>query len=81
MGRAETAVKVEIPIAHGTTSTRHAIIRADGAQLSITDLKSTNGTYQNGKRLTPNQPVMIQEGDKLRFGGYTAFVIATANRQ
>ncbi len=81
VGRAETAVKVDVPIAHGTTSTRHATIRATGPQLSIADMKSTNGTYVNAKRLPPNQPTPINDGDKLRFGGYTVFVVITANRK
>ena len=81
VGRAETAVKVDVPVSHGTTSTRHAMIRANGAQLSFEDLKSTNGSYQNGKRLQPNQPVVVADGDKIRFGGYTVFLIVTANKR
>lgn len=33
-----------------------------------TDLGSTNGTFHNGELLSPNKPVMLQDGDVLRIG-------------
>ena len=49
-------------------SRRHSrlIFKNDGWMLE--DLGSTNGTYINGVKITPNQPKSVINGDKLRFG-------------
>lgn len=49
-------------------SRRHAIIaaRADGYVLE--DLGSANGTFVNGRRLEPETPNLIRNGDELKFG-------------
>ncbi len=44
-------------------------------------MKSTNGTYVNGQRIDPNAPRPLNEGDKIRFGGYTAYLLVARNRQ
>lgn len=80
VGRAETSVRCDVPIAHGTTSTRHATLRCRDGMISVADMQSTNGTYVNGRRLGPGEEVPVQEGDKIRFGGYTAHVMV-ARRQ
>jgi pSer/pThr/pTyr-binding forkhead associated (FHA) protein len=80
VGRAETSVKCDVPIAHGTTSTRHANISCSGGQLSITCLGSTNGTYVNGRRIDANVPTPLNDGDKVRFGGFTAYLAIAKNR-
>jgi pSer/pThr/pTyr-binding forkhead associated (FHA) protein len=80
VGRAETSVKCDVPIAHGTTSTRHATITANNGQVAVTDLKSTNGTYVNGRRIEPNVPTPVNHGDKIRFGGFTAYLLVAGNR-
>jgi predicted component of type VI protein secretion system len=80
VGRAETSVKCDVPIAHGTTSTRHAAISCNNGNVSINDMKSTNGTYVNGRRIDPNVPTPINDGDKIRFGGFTCYVAAAKHR-
>ena len=80
VGRAETSVKCDVPIAHGTTSTRHASISCDGPNVSVSDMKSTNGTYINGRRIDANVPTPLNEGDKIRFGGYTAYLLVAKHR-
>ncbi|MCL2253025.1 MAG: FHA domain-containing protein [Lachnospiraceae bacterium] len=34
----------------------------------MTDLNSTNGTYKNGLRLEPNETVLLEAGNEVRFG-------------
>ncbi|MSP25516.1 MAG: FHA domain-containing protein [Myxococcales bacterium] len=80
VGRADTAVKCDVPIAHGTTSTRHATIRCADGQLGVQDLRSTNGTFVKGRRIEPNMSTPLQDGDTLRFGAYTVHVVAAAQR-
>jgi pSer/pThr/pTyr-binding forkhead associated (FHA) protein len=43
----------------------HCRITADAEKLEVVDLKSTNGTYVNGKRV---QRAELQIGDRLRVG-------------
>lgn len=49
-------------------SSKHACLRARNGVLAIVDIGSTNGTYVNGNRLTPNTPVRLQDGDRLTLG-------------
>jgi pSer/pThr/pTyr-binding forkhead associated (FHA) protein len=49
-------------------SRKHAIIHRMGAEYTIEDLESTNGTYVNKKKIQPHVPQAIKAGDELRFG-------------
>jgi len=56
-------------------SRRHAIIRKEEEGYEIIDLGSTNGTWLNGKRLTPNQPQRLSSGDIVRLGRLNLLVL------
>ncbi len=43
----------------------HGVISRDVAGWKITDIGSTNGTFINGSRLTPNTPATLVKGSKL----------------
>ena len=50
-------------------SRHHAELRLDESGAAwITDRASTNGTFRNGHRLSPREPVLIHDGDRLRLG-------------
>jgi hypothetical protein len=49
-------------------SRRHAVIQRGEDTLTLSDLGSTNGTYLNGQRLSPNQPRVVRDGDEIRLG-------------
>ncbi|MGB9890203.1 MAG: FHA domain-containing protein, partial [Anaerolineae bacterium] len=49
-------------------SGHHGRLEQRGAVWFYTDLGSTNGTFHNGRRVAPHQPVPLQEGDVLRIG-------------
>ncbi|MEM6281060.1 MAG: FHA domain-containing protein [Chloroflexota bacterium] len=49
-------------------SRRHAALVSDGNRVMVRDLTSTNGTYLNGKRVLPEQPRILRNGDNLRMG-------------
>jgi hypothetical protein len=53
--------------AHQNLSRLHARIERTEGGLSVTDLQSTNGTFLNGRRLTPGVPTEARPGDLLRF--------------
>ncbi len=52
----------------GGVSRRHARIFAQGNQIFIEDLNSTNYTYVNQQKLTPGQPHPLKDGDEVRLG-------------
>ena len=46
----------------------HAVIKRDGSRIIFIDLGSANGTYINGKRLTPNVEQTLNHGDIIALG-------------
>ena len=49
-------------------SSRHAEVRPEGEGYVISDLGSTNGTFINQRRLTPNVPYVLKPTDFIRIG-------------
>jgi pSer/pThr/pTyr-binding forkhead associated (FHA) protein len=49
----------------------HAQIIAEGDVFRLTDLGSTNGTFLNGQKMPPNEPAVLQPGDKIGLGEIT----------
>ena len=56
-------------------SRRHAMIRRTDRGYEILDLGSTNGTWLNKKRLTPDQLYPLESGAQVRLGRLEIFVI------
>ena len=56
-------------------SRRHATIRRAEKGYEILDLGSVNGTWLNGKRLTPHQFYPLISGSHLRLGNMRLFVL------
>jgi len=46
----------------------HGVIKRDGNHIIFIDLGSANGTYINGKRLTPNVEQVLNHGDIIALG-------------
>lgn len=63
LGRETTC---DIVLSEGQPSRRHAEIVVNLGQVTLVDLGSTNGSYVNDSRLTPNTPVAIKVGDVIR---------------
>jgi hypothetical protein len=80
VGRADTGQKVEIEIAHGTTSTHHATIECDPQRFVLSDLGSTNGTFHNEEAIGFQGKRELRDGDKVRFGGYSVMVVNVVSR-
>lgn len=53
-------------ITNPTVSGRHAEISVANEKLYLTDLKSTNGTFHNGTRVT--ETIELRDGDTVQFG-------------
>jgi hypothetical protein len=47
----------------------HAVLfRSEDDTLYITDINSANGTYLNGHRLAPHEPIAVNNGDEVSLG-------------
>lgn len=57
----------------GVSRTHAALIRQDST-LTLLDLGSSNGTLINGRRISANQPRVVQDGDEITFGQLVARV-------
>jgi serine/threonine protein kinase len=52
-------------------SRMHAVVeRKPNGRITITDLKSANGTYVGDKKLDPNVPILLNAGMTVRMGDY-----------
>lgn len=74
IGRADTNVRVQIPIFHDVAvSRRHAQLlrQADGGFV-VRDLSSANGTQVNGTPIVPGVETRVQDGDVIRIGAWTS---------
>jgi pSer/pThr/pTyr-binding forkhead associated (FHA) protein len=80
IGRADTGQKVDIEIAHGTTSTHHATIECEGGRFILSDLGSTNGTFHNEEAIGFKGRRELRDGDKIRFGGFSVITIIVTAR-
>ncbi|MFN7132506.1 MAG: FHA domain-containing protein, partial [Myxococcales bacterium] len=58
----------DIVLAKGNVSKHHSRIVLKDGKFIIVDLKSTNGTYVNGKRISA--PQVLKETDKIYIGDY-----------
>src|SRR5512141_486791 len=59
----------DIVLPKGNISKRHARVVLKDGRFIIVDLKSTNGTYINGRRI--DAPYVLKEGDKIYVGDFT----------
>jgi ABC-type multidrug transport system ATPase subunit/ABC-type multidrug transport system permease subunit len=57
----------DLTIDHPLVSRHHAQFARSGSRWTVTDLRSTNGTYVNGRRVTGPEPLAI--GDVVDVGG------------
>lgn len=49
-------------------SRQHAALHVKSSQLLVVDLNSGNGTFLNGTRLTPHEPIPLRSEDQLQLG-------------
>jgi len=58
----------DLMLPKGNVSKRHARLLFRDGRFIITDLKSTNGTYVNGRKIA--QATIVREGDKIYIGDF-----------
>src|SRR5882724_8015802 len=58
----------DIILPKGNVSKRHSRIVLKDGRFIVVDLKSTNGTYVNGRKIT--SPLVVKSGDKIYIGDF-----------
>ncbi|MDQ3038016.1 MAG: FHA domain-containing protein, partial [Myxococcota bacterium] len=58
----------DIILPKGNVSKRHSRIVLKDNRFIVVDLKSTNGTYVNGRKIT--SPLVVKSGDKIYIGDF-----------
>src|SRR5262245_16294136 len=58
----------DLMLPKGNVSKRHARLLYRDGRFIVTDLKSTNGTYVNGRKIA--QATIVREGDKIYIGDF-----------
>ncbi len=76
VGRLGAAEGIDVSMQDPTISSRHAAMVVDAASgsIAVEDTSSTNGTFVNDEHIGFNGRRELRDGDRLRFGGYTAVV-------
>lgn len=69
----------DIILPKGNVSKRHSRIVLKDGRFIVVDLKSTNGTYVNGRKVT--SPLVVKPGDKIYIGDFTLAIETTAGTQ
>jgi pSer/pThr/pTyr-binding forkhead associated (FHA) protein len=57
-------------------SRRHCAFYAQGNNLYVRDINSTNGTFVNGRQLSSGESVPLENGAEVRLGGVKFKVIS-----
>lgn len=65
IGRSESC---EVILDVESVSRRHCSLLVIGSEVHLLDLGSTNGTWINGRRLPPQEPMAIEVGDRIELG-------------
>lgn len=55
-------------------SRQHAVLLQQADGYAIEDVGSTNGTWINEKRLSPNEPHPLENGDLVRLGQFVFYI-------
>jgi pSer/pThr/pTyr-binding forkhead associated (FHA) protein len=75
VGRANSGEVLDVPLPDATTSSRHAALTCDpSGSILLEDTGSTNGTFVNDEHLGFNGRRELRDGDRVRFGGYSAII-------
>ena len=66
----ETTVQLDSPY----VSRRHAEIKYEQGQCTITDLDSKNGVFVNTIRIKPTEPYQLRHGDQVQIGSVSTLI-------
>src|SRR6476619_2831557 len=58
----------DIPFVSSTVSRHHLKVELNRDSVTVTDLKSNNGTFLDGVQLQPEKPIIVQGNNIIRLG-------------
>ncbi len=61
----------DVLLAHNTVSRRHATVAVEDGRALVEDAGSTNGTYIDGKKLSPGERAELADGCDVVFGSFS----------
>ena len=67
LGRVAGRADIALPGCESVSGV-HCRVDVMGGRLNVTDLNSTNGTYLDNQRLSPNQPMHALDGSTIYLG-------------
>lgn len=82
-GRSEAPQDIDLTPYHAGllgVSREHASLTPHEGRCLLTDLKSSNGTWVNERRLAPYVPHTLQKGDRIRLGQLILIVYVPESR-
>ncbi len=62
-------LNADVLLSDPSVSRSHARVIVQNGSVTLEDVGSTNGTFVNGQRLTPQVPVPLSDGAEVTFGG------------
>ena len=63
----------DVVLPKGNVSKRHSRIVLKDGKFIVVDLKSTNGTYVNGRKIT--SPIVVKGSDKVYIGDFVISIV------
>ena len=60
--------EVDLVLQDASVSRMHARVTKEDENIYLEDLNSTNGTFQNNRRMHPYEKKKLEEGDEIKFG-------------
>lgn len=59
---------MDLVLQDASVSRMHARVTKEDENIYLEDLNSTNGTFQNNRRMHPYEKKKLEEGDEIKFG-------------
>lgn len=66
----------DLQLSSQLASRHHAKIERNGTAFALRDLKSTNSTFINGRKLAPQESVVLKEKDRIKIGDHVLQIVA-----
>jgi ABC-type multidrug transport system ATPase subunit len=76
IGRAQDC---DLVVADASVSSHHCRLTQQAGGYLLEDLGSTNGTFVNGAKVAPGEPVTLQHGTRVKLGGQAAMPWPASN--
>jgi predicted CXXCH cytochrome family protein len=70
----------ELHLRDNAVALEHAVIREEAGEYHVEDRDSITGTYRNGRRLRPEVPERLRDGDEIELGPFRLIIQQASER-